>query len=276
MRLASASAVRAASACFAQASAALSSAFFCSRASCVAFAKSVSSWRLMNSASDLRGRASLVGELLHALVDGEVQERDQDLAALLGLALQEGVELALREDDGAREAVVVEAEDAVHLCPDLLDAVSDGFGGIPGDALEALLGGLVGAGRAGDAVALLPDPELEHDREALGAMADELLVVVADAGDLAVEGEADRVDQGRLASAGRAGYGEEIEAGEVQLDLVAEGGEALQGKANGSHEAACQGIDWAQPCAAWGERVRFFLRWKIVSSSTRKSATGSP
>ena len=186
----------------------------------------------------LRGRASLVGELLHALVDGEVQERHQDLAALLGLALQEGVELALREDDRAREAVVVEAEDAVDLRPDLLDAVGEGLGRVRGDPLEALLGGLVGAGGARDAVALLPDSELEQDREALGAVADELLVVVADAGDLAVEGEADRVDQGRLAGAGRAGDGEQVEAREVELELVAEGGEAFERELVRPHFAA--------------------------------------
>ena len=152
--------------------------------------------------------------------------------------------------------------------------MGDRLGCIAGDALEALLGGLVEAGRADDTVALLPNAEVELDREALGAVADELFVV-ADTGDLAVESEADRVDQGRLAGAGRAGDGEEVEAREVDLDLVAEGGEAFQGKTNGSHEAAFPGPDWSRPCAAWGERVRF-LRWKIVSSSTRRSATGSP
>ena len=162
MRLASASAARAASACFAQASAAFSSCLLLlegllRRVREVGLELALDELRLR-----LRGRASLVGELLHALVDGEVQERDQDLAALLGLALQEGVELALREDDRAREAVVVEAEDAVDLRPDLLDPVGDGLGCIRGDALEALLGGLVGAGRADDAVALLPDAEVEH------------------------------------------------------------------------------------------------------------------
>ena len=134
----------------------------------------------------------------------------------------------MRKHDRARETVVVETEDAVDLRPDLLDAVGEGLGRVRGDPLEALLGGLVGAGCARDAVALLPDTELEHDREPLGAVADELLVVVADARNLAKEGEADRVDQGRLAGAGRARDGEEIEAREVELDLVAEGGKPFQ------------------------------------------------
>ena len=102
--------------------------------------------------------------------------------------------------------------------------------------------GLSGRAVRDDAVALLPDAELEHDREALGAVADELLVVVADAGDLAVEGEADRVDQGRLAGAGRAGDGEEVEAREVELDLVAEGGEAFERELVRPHFAASSWI----------------------------------
>ncbi len=196
-----------------------------------------------------RGGASLVGELLHALVDAEAQEGDQDLAALLGLALQEGIELALREDDRAGEAVVVEAEDAVHLRPDLPGPVGDGLGRLPRDPLEALLGGLVGAGRARDAVALLPDVELEHDREALLAVADELLVVVAHAGDDTVEGEDDGVDQGRLAGAGRAGDGEEVEAREVELELVTEGSEAFDGQLQRPHLAASSWI-WSKSCCS--------------------------
>ena len=94
----------------------------------MALPKSVSSWRLMKSASLLRRRAPLVGDLLHPLVDREVEEADQDLAALLRLALQERVELALRQDHRAGEAVVVEAEDAVDLGAHLLDAVGDRLG----------------------------------------------------------------------------------------------------------------------------------------------------
>src|SRR5439155_5341164 len=53
---------------------------------------------------------------------------------------------------------------------------------------------------------------------------DELVVVAVDT---AVEGEADGVDQARLARAGRAGEGEEVGALEVDRGRLAEGGEAL-------------------------------------------------
>ena len=163
IRLASARAARAASACLAQASAVaelsplLVEGFLCGVRE-VGFELA-----LDEVGFGLRGRASLVRELLHALVDGEAQEGDQDLAALLGLAFQERVELALREDDGAGEPVVVEAEDEVHLVADLSHAVGKRLGAAGRDALEALLGGLVGAGGARDAVAVLADSELEHD-----------------------------------------------------------------------------------------------------------------
>ena len=194
-------------------------------------------------------RAPLVRDLLHPLVDREVEEADQDLAALLRLALQERVELALRQDHRAREAVVVEAEDAVDLGAHLLDAVGDRLGRAVRDPLEALLRGLVGADRAGDPVALFADAELEHHREPLGAVADELLVVVAHARDLSVEREDDRVDQRRLAGAGRAGDREEVEAGEVELELLAEGGEAFERELVRPHCVASSWT-WSKSCCS--------------------------
>ena len=200
-------------------------------------------------------RAPLVRDLLHPLVDREVEEGHQDLAALLRLALQERVELALRQDHRAREAVVVEAEDAVDLGAHLLDAVGDRLGRAVRDPLEPLLRGLVGARGARDPVALLADAELEHHREPLGAVADELLVVVAHARDLAVEREDDRVDQRRLAGAGRAGDREEVEAGEVELDLLPEGGEAFERELVRPHFAGGRPLvasswTWSKSCCS--------------------------
>ena len=58
-------------------------------------------------------------------------------------------------------------------------------------------------------------------------MSDELLVLAAHPGHLAVEGEDDGVDERRLAGAGGAGDREEVEAVEVEAEPFAEGGEAL-------------------------------------------------
>ena len=71
------------------------------------------------------GRAA-VGDLLHLDVDVEVQEGDQDLVALLGLALQEGVELALGQHHRAGEGLVVEAHDLLDLLLDVLHPSGQG------------------------------------------------------------------------------------------------------------------------------------------------------
>ncbi len=184
------------------------------------------------------GRAG-VGDPVHVLVHAEVQERDQDLAALLGLPLQERVELALGQHHRAREGVVVETDDLHDLGLDLLHAVRRGLPAFPVPVLQPdLHGPVVRPGAAGDAIAAAPHLELEEHGQPLGLVADELAVFLAHAGHLAVEGKDQRIDERRLAGARGAGDGKEVEPGEVEDQPFAERGEALDFQLERSHERA--------------------------------------
>ncbi len=180
------------------------------------------------------GRAQ-VGGLLHALVDLERQQRHQDLAALLGLALQEGVELPLRQHHRASEGVVIEAHDALHLGLDLGGAVGQRLGTVRAHLLQSDLGRAAHAHGARHAVALGPHLELEAHAQALGPVGDELLVLAPHARHLAEEREGQRVDERGLAGPGGAGDGEQVEAVEVEHGLLAEGRQPLDLEPHGPH-----------------------------------------
>ncbi len=179
-----------------------------------------------------------VRDPLHVLVDAEVQERDQDLAPLLRLPLQERVELPLGQDHRAGEGVVVEADDLHDLGLDLLHPIRRGLPALPVAVLQPDLDRPVGPGGAGDAIAAAAHFELEQHREALGPVAHELAVFLANAGHLAVEGEDEGIDERRLAGARGARDREEVEAGEVERELLSEGGKPLDLELEGPHRRA--------------------------------------
>ena len=85
-------------------------------------------------------RGLAVGQRVHLLVDLQVEEGDQDLPALVRTTLEERVELALGQDHGARERVVVEADDLPNLLLHLARAVAKGLPALAVPALEPRLG----------------------------------------------------------------------------------------------------------------------------------------
>ncbi len=181
---------------------------------------------------------SAVGDLLHLDVDVEVQQRDQDLVALLRLALQEGVELPLRQHHRAGEGIVVETHDLLDLVLDVLHPPRERLEALRRLLLEHGLGVAREARGAGHPVATPADFEVELDGEPLGPVADELLVLATHPRHLAVEAEDDGVDERRLAGAGGPGDGEEVEAVEVEKGALLEGGEALELQPQGPHPCA--------------------------------------
>src|SRR5690606_11890678 len=88
-----------------------------------------------------------------------------------------------------------------------------------------------------DPVPVVTDGEDEVDlggrRPLVDDRADEPFVVVA--GDAAVEGEGDAVDDRRLARTGRPHEGEHVDVGEVDLGALPERAEALEHQADGPH-----------------------------------------
>ena len=138
-------------------------------------------------------RGLAVGQRVHLLVDLEVQEGDQDLPALVRTALEERVELALGQDHGARERVVVEADDLPDLLFHLARPVGKGLPALAVPALEARLGRAPARPRGtDDAVRPLPHLELQVHGQPLGPVADELAVLLRHARHLAVEREDER------------------------------------------------------------------------------------
>ena len=167
-------------------------------------------------------------DLLHVLVHAEVQEGDQDLATLLGLALQERVELALGKHDRAGERVVVEAHDLLDRFLDLLDPPGQRLVRAFGLSLEHDLRVARDPDGARHPVALAAHLEVEAHREPLGPVAHELLVLASDPRHLSVEREHEGVDQRRLAGPGGPGDGKEVEAVEVECQTLLERREAFE------------------------------------------------
>ena len=109
-----------------------------------------------------------------------------------------------------------------------------------GGALPALLGSLLPR-CAGDAVALLADAEVQGDagfERGLGQVGAEAFAVAVVARGLAVKCEADGVEQGGLAAAGRTVNQEQVivaELIEVERLAAGVGAEGFQGERDGPH-----------------------------------------
>ena len=195
-----------------------------------------------------------------------VEQRPEDLLALLGVGLQQLLEAALRQHDDLAELLGAKAEELLGLDADLRPARLQRTAAL----LEAVVA-VAQPPERGRLVVLRDAVTLElgtlllrlaHDPEALGAQreveghaGEELrvgvvaahrrsrapsLVLGAAAGD-AVEGERHGVEDGGLAGAGGSGDEEEARApelGEVERLLAGVGAEGLHHDAQRSHEAA--------------------------------------
>lgn len=167
--------------------------------------------------------------LRRAFVAPEIEQADEDFAALFGFAAQELGELALRQEDRPGEAVEVEPDD-------LLDPGVDRAHAIVVDrrwpvlAFAALEGGLLRPPlreATGHPVGVAVGSELERDLGHRRPVGDEGRGARGHARDGAVEREHQRVENGRLAGAGRPGDDEQVEFREVDLLLRPEGGQPL-------------------------------------------------
>ena len=163
------------------------------------------------STADFAAAARCRASCADAVVDLEVEELGEEVAALRRLVVQEAGELALREHDALGEVREREAEQPLDGGLQLARAARRGRSRGPSASMpfEERFGrarlAVADAHDPGRPVLLLADGERERDLGFLLADADDArdLPLVAVAGHAAVQGEAERVDHGRLARAGR-------------------------------------------------------------------------
>ena len=204
-------------------------------------------------------------------VDLEVEQPQQQLPAFVALGSQEPGEVALGERHAAGEVIEAQPEEADDGGRHLPFEAGHDLGATGGGPFEP---GLLGAdhalrGAAGDPggdVVLAGQLEVEPDLGLRPAeahhVADEILGAVA--GDAAVEGEADGVEDRRLARAGRPDQGEEVGVVEDERGGGTEGSEPGQLEAEQPHTPT---PPTASP-AAWDSS-----RSRLNSRTTRSSST---
>ena len=176
----------------------------------------------------------------HPLVDTEVEQLDEEVLTIGGLVVKELRELPLREDHAAREVVERQADQLGNRGVHALR--------VPGQHFAVTLEPRLLRGRA--RLGSPHDPrrdvlrfaELEREAHAclVGSLrdrgCDEPIVVVAR--NDAVQREADRVEDARLARTGRSDEREEVGTGEVDGHCVTKRREALGGDRDRTHQLA--------------------------------------
>ena len=186
----------------------------------------------------------LPGELADAVVDLEIEQPGEQIAALRGLVVQEPGELALGQHDAAREVRERQAEQLL-----------DGGLQLARAAREDLHDLAVGTEPFEDRLrrARLPGPHPDDARRPVPVLAHGELerhlgflladahdargqALVAVAGHAAVQGEAERVDDGRLAHARRADEREVVDTVEVDVDGLAEDAEPFGVQGDRPHQ----------------------------------------
>ena len=209
--------------------------------------------------------------LADAGVDAKAERVAQQLHPVAGLVVQEVGEAALREHDGLVELGEVQPQQALHLRGQPL-----GVGGqhVSATLQAGLLGGGVlrvlppphHAGRGvGAAVELEVQPHPGLGGELVDDGGDGLLVV---AGDGAVEGEGDGVDDAALAGAGGSDECRQLDVGEVHDGGLGVGGEAGHLQAQRPHART-------SASSASSSANRSPTRRSSMPSSARYSASSS-
>ncbi len=186
--------------------------------------------------------AQLVGLLTRQLsrlfVAAELEQPHQYVAALPGIAGKEFCEFALRQQNRAREAIEIKSDNRLDTSVDQPDAAIFDVGQ-PIVTIAPLQGRLLRAvprQHAADPIGLVIGAELEHDsRPRIPVRYQVGGVPLSGAGNFSVQGERDRVEDGRLSRAGWPGDDEEVETGEVDFLPLSEGGEALDLQPKRSH-----------------------------------------
>jgi hypothetical protein len=214
---------------------------------------------------ELRLALDLAGAARQPPEQIEPQELGENVAARLRVADEELGELALGQQHRPGEGVVVEADRVADARVDVAHAVRALPCLFPVPAarrLELDLRRAAQRRRSRDAVPIRPDGELEHHAEPRLSLADELARLSADSIDRPEERIGDRVEDRRLARAGRPRDREQVEAREVDRLLVPEGGESLDVEPQGPHyapsvsrprtssNASSRPADGAAPCCA--------------------------
>src|SRR5450830_739479 len=170
--------------------------------------------------------------LADVLVDVQAEQRDEDIPARAGrVGFEKAVELALRQDDDAREDVKVHVQQrlfdvavGILLLQELVELIA---------VLEDLNVLPRGCSLPDDPVRRAAKVEREGDVKLLGAATDDILalpVFCADAWDAPIEGIADRVDDRGLARTSLTYDGKQRQVAKVQGDRVAVGHEVLDFK----------------------------------------------
>ena len=179
----------------------------------------------------------------HPLVDVEPQQRAEHAAPVSRLRFEEAGELALRQHHGLHEGGRGEPQDLLNLIgrgAHLVRQIPEGAASVvllQADHLNA-----VAPESPRDAVAARADVEVQHHGDPVPGRRDHLgPLVVVDPGDLAVEREDDRVQQSRLAGSRRPRDGEQLERAEVDLLLLAEAREPLDGEMDGTQRSILPG-----------------------------------
>ncbi len=184
---------------------------------------------------------ALMRQPLHVAVDPELQEMVEDLLPLARLAVQEEVELTLREHDRADERVVVEADGLGDRRLDLARLSRHAREGRPGLLFEDGLGLHVAAGhhrRAHHPVDRLPHLEVEPHLHPIESAGEELVDLPAEPRRAPIEGVDHGVEERGLAGAGGTGDGEEIEIAEVDRGGSAKAGEPRELELERAHQRA--------------------------------------
>src|SRR3972149_7951 len=226
----------------------------------------------------LRGAGACVRRLHDGRVHVQAEQLGQHLVALPRLAREEEVELPLRQQHGADEPLVVQAQEAADLLVHGAGAVLDSLPLLLRllKAEELHVGGAL-AGRGADhAVAVAVDGELESGLELLRAERDQAAHLVAQAGDAAVEGVGHPVHDGALAGAGGPSYREQVQPFERDLSGLLVAGEPLQAEAKGAHGRPPPGVrglglgtrtgGWSPPTSA----ARVWSSSSVPSRSRRR------
>ena len=185
---------------------------------------------------------ALACELADPVVHVEVEETHEKVAALGRLVVQEARELALREHDALREMRERQAEQpldrALHVALLAREHVGRAVGENAFEQRIAAGASLLEPDDTRRAVARVADVECQRDLGLLGAEADdppdEPFVVVAR--NAAVEREAQRVDDRRLAGTGRPDQREVVDVVERQLDRSAKHAEAFELQVDRAHQ----------------------------------------
>ena len=194
----------------------------------------------------LAGGGPLLGEPV--LGPGEavdVEQRAQEVRAVLGLGPEEPGEVALREEHDLAELVDVEPEAETQVLGALVDAGADRLPAAVGEPLDGQLGLLGGRALAallgtlllrapGDQEPFAAERQLAADLGAgrrVGVVAAQPLLLAARPGDGAVQREDDGVEQRRLAGPGRPPQQEQAVAAHlVEVDRGGAGERAERGE----------------------------------------------